>query len=84
MRVKKQGRKTIHAGAEAWDGLHPYCDTDSKGWRATHVTAPVNCKRCLRIMERERVEAATKEHEDEPIDLTSTINDMIEGWLQRG
>jgi hypothetical protein len=27
------------------------------------------------------VEAATKEHEDEEIDLTSTIDSMIEGWV---
>lgn len=67
MKVKKLNSKVIHAGAEAWDGLHPYCDTETKGWRATYVTDPVSCKRCLRIIER--VEAATREHEDEPMTL---------------
>lgn len=33
------------------------------------------------ITEAEAVNAATAEHENEEIDLTSTIDDMISGWL---
>lgn len=33
-------------------------------------------------IDAEAVEAATKEHEDEEIDLTSTIDTMIGGWLE--
>lgn len=51
--IKKQTSKVVHGGAEAWDGVHPLCNTsDGSGWVALEDNAAVTCKKCLKQIEK--------------------------------
>lgn len=51
--IKKQSSKVVHGGAEAWDGMHPLCNTsDGSGWVTLEDSTAVTCKKCLKHIEK--------------------------------
>ena len=51
--IKKQTSKVVHGGAEAWDGMHPLCNTsDGVGWVLQEESTAVTCKKCLKHIEK--------------------------------
>lgn len=51
-KIQKPTSTIVHAGTEAWDGIHPICNTSGTGYVEAEASGEVTCKRCLKKLQR--------------------------------